>query len=108
MGHVLIADMTSKVNRGLIQAVYDVPAIINIFVAPVAGQHLVDLGIWRMAYGMISICLAGTALFLFAGLFSAEYKIRRNGQLKEIKEKLKQQAPKRTLFEKIKWFSNEV
>lgn len=108
MGHVLIADMTSKVNRGLIQAVYDVPAIINIFVAPIAGQHLVELGIWRMAYGMISICLAGTAVFLFAGLFSAEYKIRRNGQLKEVKEQLKEQTPARSLLEKIQWVSNEI
>jgi hypothetical protein len=39
--------MTSFVNRGLYLALYNLPNIINLFVASVAAQSFLDKGEWR-------------------------------------------------------------
>ncbi|KAF7727846.1 hypothetical protein EC973_006959 [Apophysomyces ossiformis] len=104
LGHVLIADMTSKVNRGLFQAFYDIPAIINIFVAPLAGQALTQSNQWRWAYAMIPFCVGAMSLPLLAGLFSVERKMKKSGLLKEENS----QVQKRSILEKLRWFCNEI
>ncbi|KAI9492359.1 major facilitator superfamily domain-containing protein [Zychaea mexicana] len=108
MGHVLIADLTSKVNRGLFQSFYDVPSIINIFVAPIAGQELMYSGNWRWVYSMIPFSILGTAIILYIGLFHVEYKMRKSGDLQQVKAQLKEHTPKRSLGERIKWVLEEL
>ncbi|KAI8137026.1 major facilitator superfamily-domain-containing protein [Fennellomyces sp. T-0311] len=108
MGHVLIADLTSKVNRALFQSFYDVPAIINIFVAPIAGQKITYEGNWRWVYSMIPFCILGTGIILFTGLLHVEYKMRKSGQLQQVKQQLKEHTPKRTFNERIRWVLQEL
>ncbi|KAG0169850.1 hypothetical protein DFQ28_011343 [Apophysomyces sp. BC1034] len=104
LGHVLIADMTSKVNRGLFQAFYDIPAIINIFAAPLAGQALTDANQWRWAYAMIPFCVGAMSVPLLIGLFSVEHKMKKSGLLKQDRS----QIEKRTVREKVAWFCTEI
>ncbi|KAG2216569.1 hypothetical protein INT45_001384 [Circinella minor] len=108
MGHVLIADLTSKVNRGLFQSFYDVPAIINIFVAPIAGQNLVYSGNWRWVFSMIPFSIFGTAVILYVGLLHVEYKMRKSGDLQQVKKVLKEMTPQRSLSERIYWIMIEL
>ncbi|KAI8330793.1 major facilitator superfamily domain-containing protein [Choanephora cucurbitarum] len=81
LGHVLIADITSSVNRGLFQAFYDFPAMINIWVAPVVSEAIVTHSSWRWTYAMTSLCVGVTAIPLLWGLFRLEYTVKKSGQL---------------------------
>ncbi|KAI9322636.1 major facilitator superfamily domain-containing protein [Dichotomocladium elegans] len=101
MGHVLIADLTSKVNRALFQSFYDVPAIINIFVAPIAGERFLSSN-WRWVYSMIPFCIGGTGLILMTGLLHTEYKIRKSGQLAQ------EEGDQRTLVQRALWIIKEL
>ncbi|KAI9264152.1 major facilitator superfamily domain-containing protein [Phascolomyces articulosus] len=107
MGHVLLADLTSKVNRGLFQSFYDVPAIINIFVAPIAGQHIMETN-WRWVFSMIPFSIFGTGVILFTGLLHVEYKMRKSGALREVKQQIKENTPQRSLKERLYWFIIEL
>ncbi|CDH52424.1 drug:h antiporter [Lichtheimia corymbifera JMRC:FSU:9682] len=108
MGHVVIADLTSKVNRALFQSFYDVPAIINIFVAPIAGQHFLNTN-WRWVYSMIPFCIGGTAIILMAGMLHVEYKMRKSGKLAQVRSALEAENPeKRSIAENVKWWIKEL
>jgi hypothetical protein len=43
----LYIDMTDVLNRGLFQALYAAPSLINVFVTPLVGAALADSGNWR-------------------------------------------------------------
>ncbi|KAI9307859.1 major facilitator superfamily domain-containing protein [Cunninghamella echinulata] len=108
LGHVMIADMTTKVNRGLFQAFYDVPAIINIFVSPRVGEQFLINGNWRVAYAMIPICIGVTSIPLLAGLFSVHRKVKKSGLLEEYKRETGYQSVKKGAWDKLKWLIVEI
>lgn len=97
-------DITSAVNRGLFQAFYDLPAIINIFVATIVGDELKSINAWRWAYSMISFCIAATAVPLMVGLVRLERTIKQSPLMPQRSKEHKE----RSLFAKIKWFFFEM
>ncbi|CAO3667809.1 unnamed protein product [Rhizopus stolonifer] len=102
LGHVLIADITTSVNRGLFQAFYDFPAIINIFIAPIVSEALVNAQAWRWTYAMICICISFTAVPLMTGLTRLEKAVEKSGVLPP---KIKNQT---TRLQKVRQFCNEM
>ncbi|KAI9259899.1 major facilitator superfamily domain-containing protein [Sporodiniella umbellata] len=104
LGHVLIADITTAANRGLFQAFYDLPAIINIFVATIVGNELKNLNAWRWAYSMISFCIAATAIPLIVGLVRLERTIAKS----PLMPKRSSGEKEGSLWSKIKWFFLEM
>ncbi|CAO3601180.1 unnamed protein product [Absidia cylindrospora] len=108
VGHILIADMTTKINRGLFQAFYDVPALINLYVSPIAGQALYESGNWRWAYSLIPFCIGAASIPLFIGLYRVQSKVRRSGLLQEYKQQQPQEEAKRSLWQKIQWVLVEI
>ncbi|KAI9275387.1 major facilitator superfamily domain-containing protein [Sporodiniella umbellata] len=102
LGHVLIADITTSVNRGLFQAFYDFPAIVNIFLAPVVGEALVNAKAWRWAYAMTCICISVTSIPLMVGLVRLEKTVKESGLL-PLKSKNKV-----SFYEKIQKFCKEM
>ncbi|KAI8084501.1 major facilitator superfamily domain-containing protein [Halteromyces radiatus] len=109
VGHILIADMTTKINRGLFQAFYDVPALINLYVSPIAGQALYQSGNWRWAYSLIPFCIGATSIPLFIGLYRVQSKARKSGLLEQYKRDMgKNNNQKMTTWEKIQWVLIEV
>ncbi|KAG1112397.1 hypothetical protein G6F40_006631 [Rhizopus arrhizus] len=102
LGHVLIADITTSVNRGLFQAFYDFPAIVNIFVAPIVGEALVNANAWRWAYSMICFCISVTAIPLMTGLVRLESTVKKSNLLPPRNKQY------RTWSETFRWFCNEI
>lgn len=101
--------MTTKVNRGLYQAFYDVPALINLYVSPILGQYLWGSGQWRVAYSLIPICVFGSALPLFIGLFDVQRKMNKSGLLEEYKRETGYyEDVKKNVWEKIQWIIIEI
>jgi MFS family permease len=98
-------DITSSANRGLFQAFYDFPAMINIWVAPIVGEALGSptREDWRWTYAMISFCILVTSIPLLVGLFRLEHTVKQSGQL----EPRKKSEPK-PLIEKIKHVLVEI
>ncbi|KAI8384809.1 major facilitator superfamily domain-containing protein [Radiomyces spectabilis] len=106
LGHVLIADMTSRVNRGLFQAFYDVPAIVNIFVAPFVGDALWRSGQWRWTYSMIPFGIGLTSIPLLTGLFRVEKKVKKSGLMKPLPSD--QPTKKKSVWQHIVSFAVEM
>ncbi|KAI7888322.1 major facilitator superfamily domain-containing protein [Mucor mucedo] len=105
LGHVLIADITSSVNRGLFQAFYDFPAMVNLWVAPLVGDAIVKHSSWRWTYAMIPFCVGGTAIPLLFGLYRIEKTVKKSGLLPR-KDKTKYQSM--SFAEKFKYVCNEL
>ncbi|KAI8338234.1 major facilitator superfamily, partial [Chlamydoabsidia padenii] len=104
IGHILIADLTTKVNRGLFQAFYDVPALINLYVSPIAGQALYQSGNWRWAYSLIPFCIGAASIPLFIGLYSVQRKVQKSGFLQDYKR----DEPTKSLGQKLRWLVVEI
>ncbi|KAK4512428.1 RNA polymerase C-22 sterol desaturase [Mucor velutinosus] len=105
LGHVLIADITSSANRGIFQAFYDFPAMINIWVAPIAGTAIAENSSWRWCYSMIPFCIGTCSIPLLYGLFKIEKTVKKSGQMPP-----KDDSKYRNLsfFEKVKFIGNEM
>ncbi|CEG81513.1 hypothetical protein RMATCC62417_15707 [Rhizopus microsporus] len=104
LGHVLIADITTAVNRGLFQAFYDLPAIVNIFVAPIVGKALVEAGAWRWSYSMICFCITATSVPLLIGLFRLEKTVKKSHLLPPRRD----EHSGKTFMEKARWYCTEL
>ncbi|EPB84020.1 hypothetical protein HMPREF1544_09219 [Mucor circinelloides 1006PhL] len=105
LGHVLIADITSSANRGVFQAFYDFPAMINIWVAPIAGTAIAENSSWRWCYSMIPFCIGTCSIPLLYGLFKIEKTVKKSGQMPP-KDNSKYQNL--SFFEKVKFVGNEI
>ncbi|KAI9253442.1 major facilitator superfamily-domain-containing protein [Phascolomyces articulosus] len=80
LGPIVIADMTSVINRGLFQGLYSLPALICLFVAPYVAQALLDRDQWRWVYGMVPILLFVTCSPLLFGLWHVRLKQAKKNQ----------------------------
>lgn len=110
LGIITVADLTDVVDRGLVQALYNVPSLINIFCAPRAGAALSKAGQWRWGYGLIPILIFVTATPLVFNLWRLNLKVKKSGLLDEFKRK---QAATRvsenlSIFQKIVWLFVEI
>ncbi|KAF7723021.1 hypothetical protein EC973_002437 [Apophysomyces ossiformis] len=109
LGPILIGDMTTVLDRGLFQGLYNIPTLINIFVTALVGEELLKQGQWRWAYGMIPILLFVASSPLMVGLWNVQFKVKRAGLLDNKKDE-QQTTPKSGKYfaEKIIWFMNEI
>ncbi|KAI8970267.1 major facilitator superfamily domain-containing protein [Mycotypha africana] len=105
LGHVLIADITSAANRGVFQAFYDFPAIVNIFVAPIVGEAIVTHSTWRWAYAMIPFCIGATAVPLLWGMLRLEKAVKKSGQLSK---KNNSQYQSMSFLQKVTFIASEI
>ncbi|KAG2234942.1 hypothetical protein INT48_005096 [Thamnidium elegans] len=105
LGHVLIADITSSVNRGIFQAFYDFPAMINLWVAPIVGDAIVAHGSWRWCYSMIPFCVGGASIPLLFGLYRIEKTVKKSGLLPR---RDKTQYKEKSFMERFKYVCNEI
>ncbi|KAI8646114.1 major facilitator superfamily domain-containing protein [Parasitella parasitica] len=110
LGPITIADLTSVVDRGLLQGLYNVPSLINIFLAPKAGQAVFDAGQWRWGYGMIPIIIFVTSFPLVFSLWKLNFQVNRAGLLKEYRDEQKKirEEENLTLWQKCVWFIVEI
>jgi MFS family permease len=79
--------------------------MINIWVAPLAGEAIVKNTTWRWAYSMIPICIGITSIPLLVGLFRIEKTVKNSGLLPK---KDKSQYREMTFSQKVKYVCNEV
>ncbi|KAI8636729.1 major facilitator superfamily domain-containing protein [Parasitella parasitica] len=95
LGPITIADFTNVVNRGLMQAIYNVPGLMSLFFAPRAGDELYA---------------AGTSFTLLYTLWKLFFKVRRSGIMTEYKEKQKDitQEENRSFWDKLAWLAVEI
>ncbi|KAF1807557.1 major facilitator superfamily domain-containing protein [Mucor lusitanicus] len=89
LGPITIADLTNVVDRGLMQGLYNIPGIVNLFVAPRVGDALFDAGHWRVAYGLIPVILLVTSLPLIGNMWKLNYQVNRSGLMDEFKTEQK-------------------
>ncbi|KAI9482696.1 MAG: major facilitator superfamily domain-containing protein [Benjaminiella poitrasii] len=110
LGPITIADLTNIVDRGLMQSLYNVPGLINLFLAPRAGDALYRAGQWRWGYGMIPIILFATSAPLIGNLWKLFFQVKRSGLLDDFKAKQKKnkQEENFTFFQKVVWFIEEI
>ncbi|KAI8080097.1 major facilitator superfamily domain-containing protein [Gilbertella persicaria] len=108
LGPVTIADLTSVINRGLYQGLYNVPTLINLFVTTKAGQALYDSGHLRWGYGMVPILLFVTSFPLLANLWRLQYKVKKSGLIEKYKQENNIQDVKMGIFERIQWLLIEL
>jgi len=110
LGPITIADLTNVVDRGLLQGLYNVPSLINIFLAPKAGQALFNSGNWRFGYGLNSLLIFVTSFPLLFCLWKLNVKVKKSGLLQEFKEEQKKvrQEENLTFWEKCVWFIVEI
>ncbi|KAI8061780.1 major facilitator superfamily domain-containing protein [Gongronella butleri] len=92
MGPVVVGDMTDVVNRGLFQALYDVPMIVNMFVATVVGDAL-GMAHWRWAYGLTAILFVICSAPIISLLLRLERRARRSDAYLEYRAEQKQTRP---------------
>ncbi|KAI8343412.1 major facilitator superfamily-domain-containing protein [Chlamydoabsidia padenii] len=110
LGPIVIGDLTNVVDRGLMQALYNVPSLINLFVTPLVGDAL-GLSRWRWGYGMNVILLAVCSTPLIATLWHLQYRVDHSNVYLEYKQQKKATTAlikKKTWAEKISWFIAEV
>ncbi|ORZ25605.1 major facilitator superfamily-domain-containing protein [Absidia repens] len=110
LGPIVIGDLTNVVDRGLMQALYNVPSLINLFVTPLVGDAL-GVAKWRWGYGMNSILLTVCSVPLLASLWHLQYRVKKSEHYIEYKRQQKavnNMVKKKTLMEKIAWFIAEV
>ncbi|KAG0190611.1 hypothetical protein DFQ28_001781 [Apophysomyces sp. BC1034] len=98
-------DMTSVVTRGLMQALYNIPAIFSMFVAPKVAGILLANGLWRWAYGITPILLLITGIPLLCSLWNVEFKVRRLLKSEPVPETA---GKKKTFFEHVLWVVTEI
>ncbi|KAI7900320.1 major facilitator superfamily domain-containing protein [Cokeromyces recurvatus] len=111
LGPITIADFTNVVNRGLMQSLYNVPSLINLFLAPRAADALYYNGNWRWGYGMIPIILLVTCLPVLGTLWKLYFQVRKRGLLKEYKAeqiKIYGKAEKMNFIQRIIWLGVEI
>ena len=92
------------------QAIYNVPGLINLFLAPRAGDELYAAGQWRWGYGLIPIILFATSLPLIGTLWKLFFKVRRSGVMTEYKEEQKKIAEEenKSFWDKVVWLAVEI
>ncbi|KAG0165784.1 hypothetical protein DFQ28_008316 [Apophysomyces sp. BC1034] len=103
---ILIGDMTSVITRGLMQALYNIPALFGILVAPKVGGVLLDNGLWRWAYGITPILLLATGTPLICSLWHVEFKVRRILKSEQLSEKTTQE--KKSFCQQVLWVITEI
>ncbi|KAG0171043.1 hypothetical protein DFQ28_008983 [Apophysomyces sp. BC1034] len=109
LGPILIGDMTTVVDRGLFQGLYNIPTLINIFVTALVGEELLKQGQWRWAYGMVPIILFVASGPLMAGLWNVQFKVKRSGLLdKEKADENESQKSSKCFVGKALWFMEEI
>ncbi|KAG0175764.1 hypothetical protein DFQ28_008263 [Apophysomyces sp. BC1034] len=102
--------MTEVANRGVYQALYNLPEIINIFAAAAVAQELLQQNQWRWGYGMIPIMIVGTGTPLLIGLWHGQIKERRKkkqGKQETLSEKVPP-AEQKNIFQKMYWLAVEI
>ncbi|KAG0185420.1 hypothetical protein DFQ28_009377 [Apophysomyces sp. BC1034] len=104
---ILIGDLTSVVNRGLFQALYTLPSLLNFAATPFAAEALLNINQWRWVYGMIPLILLVATAPLLTGLWHAEYKVKKSGLL-ESKNDLSTPVEKKSISERALWFVTEI
>ncbi|KAF7721715.1 hypothetical protein EC973_004277 [Apophysomyces ossiformis] len=108
---ILIGDMTDIVNRGLMQALYNIPSIFSMLVAPIVAGALLAQNQWRWAYGINSILLFVTSAPLIFSLWNVDFKARRLLKSEAEQEKDHEEEEKdnkESFYEKVVWILNEV
>ncbi|KAF7721716.1 hypothetical protein EC973_004278 [Apophysomyces ossiformis] len=108
---ILIGDMTDIINRGLMQALYNIPSIFGMLLAPLAAGALIAQGQWRWAYGINSILLFATAIPLIFSLWNVDFKARRLLKSEAEQEKGHEEEEKdnkKSFYKKVVWILNEV
>ncbi|KAI9031754.1 major facilitator superfamily domain-containing protein [Phycomyces nitens] len=108
LGPILIGDMTSIVNRGIYQSLYNAPVLINLFVASSVGSDFVESGRWRWSFGINCILLGVTSAPLLAGLWNVQFKVKRSGLLVKVEEEERNAGPKMSLWERLVWIVVEI
>ncbi|KAL7310137.1 hypothetical protein PS15m_010932 [Mucor circinelloides] len=110
LGPITIADITNVVDRGLAQALYNVPGLINLFVGTLAGQAMFSSGNWRFGFGMLPIIVLATSSPLIFTLWKLYFQVRRAGLMDEYKAEQKKVRKERNLnfFQKCVWFMEEI
>ncbi|KAI9472256.1 MAG: major facilitator superfamily domain-containing protein [Benjaminiella poitrasii] len=111
LGPITIADFTNIVNRGLMQSLYNIPGLINLFLAPRAADALYYGGHWRWGYGMIPLILLATCLPVIGTLWKLYFQVRKAGLLKEFKEEQVRQfgkPEKMSIFQRAIWLCVEI
>lgn len=110
LGPITIGDLTSVVERGLFQGLYNFPGLISVFVAPRAGDALSLSGHWRWGYGLIPILLFVTAIPIVGSLWKLDWKVKKSGLLDEYKreQKLRREEENLSFFQKIVWLAVEI
>ncbi|KAI7897275.1 major facilitator superfamily domain-containing protein [Mucor mucedo] len=110
LGPITIGDLTNVVDRGFVQGLYNVPSLINIFVAPRAGDALSLAGKWRWGYGIVTIIIFATAVPLVGTLWKLYFKVRHSGLLTEFKQEqaATRKAENLSFFQKLVWFVVEI
>ncbi|KAI8333506.1 major facilitator superfamily domain-containing protein [Choanephora cucurbitarum] len=106
LGPVTIADLTNVVNRGLFQALYNIPTLINLFVTAKAGQALNDAGHLRWGYGIVPILLFVTSFPLLANLWRLQIKVKKSGLLEQYRKE--HGEAKMTALERLHWLCIEL
>lgn len=103
--YINLVDMTTVINRGLMQAIYNVPAVISMFVAPIVAGVLLSKDQWRWGYGITPILLFITGTPLIVSLWHIDLKVRKILKSEHENEKVEEN---RALLHKILWVINEV
>lgn len=110
LGPITIADVTDVVDRGLYQGLYNLPSLISVFCAPIAGTALANQGKWRWAYGMIPIILLACSVLVIGTLWKLTIRANKSQAMKDFKaeQKAKAKEENHSVFQKIIWFFVEI
>jgi hypothetical protein len=110
LGPITIADLTNVVDRGLAQSLYNVPGLINLFTAPMAGDALYNAGQWRWGYGIIPIIIFATSFPLVANLWKLTIRVNKSGLMDEFKaeQNIVKKEENLNFWQKIVWFIIEI
>ncbi|CAO3649545.1 unnamed protein product [Mucor fragilis] len=110
LGPITIADFTNVVDRGLMQAIYNVPGLINMFLAPRAGDELYAAGQWRWGYAIVVFIIFATSLPLLGTLWKLYFKVRRSGVMTEYRAEQKkiEEEENKSFLDKVIWLAIEI
>ncbi|KAL9538206.1 hypothetical protein MBANPS3_011112 [Mucor bainieri] len=110
MGPITIADITNVVDRGLAQALYNVPSLINLFVGTLAGQAMYSSGNWRWGWGMLTLIVLVTSSPLIFTLWKLYFQVRRAGLMDEFKAEQRRIRREENLsfLQKCIWLIEEI
>lgn len=79
--------------------------MINLWVAPLAGDAIVAHSSWRWTYAMIPFCVGGTSIPLLFGLYRIEKTVKKSGLLPR---RDKTEYKSKTFIERFKYICNEI